>query len=338
MFMTPSVSTPCVEILNYPSNPMFIPQAYKHVKSVAESKRLYVEEMTPLAQKRFLHMSRKSDDWQHASRFYSLNRYQDILPYRWSQPEHDSYFNGNMVTVDRIPVILTQAPTPAAQKDFWAVAHSSRSALIIMVSKLTEASRVEAEIYFPTDPSVPLVFPGSGITVTLREAEQLQLGVERRIFTVEQGGVPHTIQHIWFSRWPDYGVPSDSRTIIQMVREALTVLQADQRVDAEHLDCGFTSASGPPMICHCSAGLGRSSTFAVCVGAAAELEREGYRDNGTPAWSQLSESIGTVVERLRLRRHPLAVQTEDQFAFIHRFIEDWVTTMYRSPKMVGDYM
>ena len=51
--------------------------------------------------------------------------------------------------------------------------------------------------------------------------------------------------HYHFSAWPDHGVPADKTVMIAFVR----------RVRQNH------PSEGPPLIVHCSAGVGRTGTF-----------------------------------------------------------------------------
>ena len=70
------------------------------------------------------------------------------------------------------------------------------------------------------------------------------------------------VVHFQFISWPDYGVPDSALsmlTFLQRVREKQNemtgALFATQNWKGHEL--------GPPMVIHCSAGIGRTGTFAT---------------------------------------------------------------------------
>lgn len=63
------------------------------------------------------------------------------------------------------------------------------------------------------------------------------------------GGAEATeVTHIDYHGWPDHSVPRDSNELVALAR---VVASAN----------GDASSSGPPILCHCSAGVGRTGTF-----------------------------------------------------------------------------
>lgn len=59
---------------------------------------------------------------------------------------------------------------------------------------------------------------------------------------------PLSVTHFHFSAWPDHGVPADKTCLIQFIQRV--------RKDFQYYDT-------PPLVVHCSAGVGRSGTFIV---------------------------------------------------------------------------
>ena len=55
------------------------------------------------------------------------------------------------------------------------------------------------------------------------------------------------VSHFQYEGWPDTGVPSSATSIIGFIR----------RVRSEHRQ------DGPPMVVHCSSGVGRSGVFII---------------------------------------------------------------------------
>ena len=56
-----------------------------------------------------------------------------------------------------------------------------------------------------------------------------------------------TVTHYHFTEWPDHGVPEAKLSLISFI----------QRVRRDH------PFDGPPLLVHCSAGVGRTGTFIV---------------------------------------------------------------------------
>ena len=94
---------------------------------------------------------------------------------------------------------------------------------------------------------------------------------------------PLVVIHYHFSAWPDHGVPADKSCLIHFIK----------RVRKNH-----SYYNSPPLVVHCSAGVGRSGTFIVL----------------DSMMQQLNENVGTIdiynfVCCMRKKR-PLMVQTE----------------------------
>ena len=99
--------------------------------------------------------------------------------------------------------------------------------------------------------------------------------------------------HYHFSAWPDHGVPADKSCLIHFIK----------RVRKNH-----PYYNTPPLVVHCSAGVGRSGTFIVL----------------DSMMQQLNENIGTIdiynfVCCMRKKR-PLMVQTEVNVIPIHDLV------------------
>ena len=97
---------------------------------------------------------------------------------------------------------------------------------------------------------------------------------------------PLVVIHYHFSAWPDHGVPADKSCLIHFIK----------RVRKNH-----PYYNSPPLVVHCSAGVGRSGTFIVL----------------DSMMQQLNENVGTIdiynfVCCMRKKR-PLMVQTEVNF-------------------------
>lgn len=70
-----------------------------------------------------------------------------------------------------------------------------------------------------------------------------------------QGKEQRLLSHFQYLSWPDYGVPSSAATLIDF----LGAVKQQQRVAVSALGPRFKGhPGGPPLVVHCSAGIGRT--------------------------------------------------------------------------------
>ncbi|XP_035224775.1 tyrosine-protein phosphatase non-receptor type 9-like [Stegodyphus dumicola] len=104
-----------------------------------------------------------------------------------------------------------------------------------------------------------------------------------------------------FTSWPDYGVPYSALAMLDF-RDKVRLKQAEAvAAIGEHWQ---GHPLGPPIVVHCSAGIGRTGTFItldICIN---RLEATGLID------------IVKTVERIRAQR-AYSIQMPDQYVFCH---------------------
>uniref|UniRef100_V5G433 Tyrosine-protein phosphatase non-receptor type 9 n=2 Tax=Anoplophora glabripennis TaxID=217634 RepID=V5G433_ANOGL len=109
------------------------------------------------------------------------------------------------------------------------------------------------------------------------------------------------VSHWQFTSWPDYGVPHSAKAMLEF-------LERVRRKQASMVNAlGDTWAGhprGPPIVVHCSAGIGRTGTFCTLDICISRLEDVGTAD------------IRGTVERIRSQR-AYSIQMPDQYIFCH---------------------
>ena len=70
---------------------------------------------------------------------------------------------------------------------------------------------------------------------------------------------PLKVAHYHFTAWPDHGVPADKTCMLAFIK----------RVRKTH------PPDGPPLLVHCSAGVGRTGTFIVLDSNLQRMKAEG---------------------------------------------------------------
>ena len=88
-------------------------------------------------------------------------------------------------------------------------------------------------------------------------------------------GEERHVCHFQFTSWPDYGTPDSALSMLQFLqcvreKQAEMVTEMSPRWDRHEL--------GPPIVVHCSAGIGRTGTFCTLDIAIRKFEDIGKVD------------------------------------------------------------
>ncbi|XP_023822080.1 receptor-type tyrosine-protein phosphatase delta isoform X23 [Oryzias latipes] len=235
--------------------------------------------------------------WEHSNLEVNKpkNRYANVIAYDHSRillsaidgiPGSD-YINANYIDGYRKQnaYIATQGPLPETFGEFWRMIWEQRSAVVVMMTKLEERSRVKCDQYWPTRGTETYGL----IQVSLLDTVELATYCVRTFSLFKNGSSEkREVRQFQFTAWPDHGVPEHPTPFLAFLR----------RVKA----CNPPDAG--PMVVHCSAGVGRTGCFIVID---AMLERNKH---------EKTVDIYGHVTLMRAQRNYM-VQTEDQYVFIH---------------------
>ncbi|XP_028330206.1 receptor-type tyrosine-protein phosphatase S isoform X49 [Gouania willdenowi] len=235
--------------------------------------------------------------WEHSNLEVNKpkNRYANVIAYDHSRvllsaidgiPGSD-YINANYIDGYRKQnaYIATQGSLPETFGEFWRMIWEQRSAIIVMMTKLEERSRVKCDQYWPTRGTDTYGL----IQVTLLDTVELATYCVRTFALFKNGSSEkREVRQFQFTAWPDHGVPEHPTPFLAFLR----------RVKA----CNPPDAG--PMVVHCSAGVGRTGCFIVIDAMLERIKHEKTAD------------IYGHVTLMRAQRNYM-VQTEDQYVFIH---------------------
>lgn len=102
-----------------------------------------------------------------------------------------------------------------------------------------------------------------------------------------------------FLSWPDYGVPATACAMLEFRQKVRNEL------NAALAKCGWPETKPPPpIVVHCSAGIGRTGTFITLDISILRLEKTGLIN------------IQSTVEKIRSQRAH-SIQTQDQYVFCY---------------------
>jgi len=222
-----------------------------------------------------------------APRHRPLNRYYDIAPYdrgcvMVTQDDAvgtQQYLNGNWVREvgGKAWWLATQAPLPGTMYTFFSLCTSlvpppRRIRTIVQLTAMIERGIRKGHPYVPTHvgPKGALFLnaphqtrmtgdgnhgPPSIEVILVNQKEIAEARCIQNTLKVSLkdplGNVLESVevQHFYFSAWPDHGVPNDAASIIKLVHLV-------DRTNSEG-----RKGSVPPVLVHCSAGVGRTGTF-----------------------------------------------------------------------------
>ncbi len=204
---------------------------------------------------------------------------------------------------DRVPFdedsafFIGDSPIYSTISAFWKMVLFNGVTTIVM---LTDTIPGKAEKYWP-NLGAPFVFAG----ITVESISTTTTGPTiTRIFRLRDGtNKDRIVNHIQFTRWPDHGVP--------IIDEFMTLL--DTVTMAFHI--------GHPLVVHCSAGIGRSGTFAT-IFAELNAVREQYSCKISPK-NITVDPFNRVVALRRFRAN--LVQSPDQLRFCYQAILEGVS-------------
>lgn len=197
--------------------------------------------------------------------------------------------------------VSTQGPMTSTIGDFWRMVWQTGSRVIVMVTLNIENGMIKCDTYWPT--AEYREFQAGVYKLEYLQTENSADFKTTRIrLTNTQSEVSREIWHLQFISWPDFGTPQTASALLQF-REVVLKKQLDA---IEVTGCGIY----PPIVVHCSAGVGRSGTFITVDICIQKLETTGLVD------------VKGVVKKLREQRYS-SIQTKDQYIFCYTSILEY---------------
>ncbi|XP_077366239.1 tyrosine-protein phosphatase non-receptor type 14-like [Festucalex cinctus] len=241
------------------------------------------------------------------------NRFRDVLPYDHNRVElvpnkenNSGYINASHIKVsirgEEWHYIATQGPLANTCADFWQMVWEQGVNVIAMVTAEEEGGRPKSHRYWPKLGSKHNSATHGKFKVTTKfrtdsgcyattglKVKHLLSGQER------------TVWHLQYTDWPEHGCPEYVQGFLSYLEE----IQSVRRHTNSMLD---TSKSlNPPVVVHCSAGVGRTGVVILAELMICCLE------HNEPV------EIPAMLSGLRQQRM-LMVQTVSQYKFVYQVL------------------
>ncbi|VDN01311.1 unnamed protein product [Thelazia callipaeda] len=206
----------------------------------------------------------------------------------------EDYYHASYVHInENLVFICAQGPLPNTIEDFWSLIIQEGSKVIVQLCQWQEDGKNQCTEYFPKDDTEWKDYGAIRVKVIEKTSPVAQLRkVYRTKLRAVQKEKKHEVLHLLYGGWPDHFV-ADSTPVCREVRAHALKL-----------------AEKTPVIVHCSAGIGRTGTFAAISMAVDRLK------------TTESLSIAEVVKDLRDQRMH-SVQNDQasyQYLFIYRMV------------------
>uniref|UniRef100_A0A0A1WJT6 Tyrosine-protein phosphatase non-receptor type 9 n=1 Tax=Zeugodacus cucurbitae TaxID=28588 RepID=A0A0A1WJT6_ZEUCU len=255
------------------------------------------------------------------------NRYTDVLCYDHSRvvlsrEEGEDYINANFVDgyKQKNAYISTQGPLPKTSQDFWRMIWEQHCLVVVMTTRVMERGRVKCGQYWEPTENSSLEFGNFHVRTLSIEINEDYTVASLELKNLKTDEI-RNVSHWQFTSWPDYGVPSSAMAMLnflQKVREKqASMVKALGDTWAGH-------PRGPPIVVHCSAGIGRTGTFITLDICISRLEDVGTAD------------IRGTVEKIRSQR-AYSIQMPDQYVFCHLALIEYAVSrgMLNSVDLTG---
>ncbi|XP_030069602.1 tyrosine-protein phosphatase non-receptor type 21 [Microcaecilia unicolor] len=244
------------------------------------------------------------------------NRYQDVLPYDDTRVElvptkenNTGYINASHVKVTVGGVdwdyIATQGPLQNTCQDFWQMVWEQGVAIIAMVTAEEEGGREKSFRYWPRLGSRhnTVTYGRFKITTRFRTDSGCYATTGLKIKHLLTGQ-ERTVWHLQYMDWPEHSCPQDLKGFLAYLEE----IQSVRRHTNSTLD---PKSPNPPVIVHCSAGVGRTGVIILSEIMIACLEHNEILD------------IPRVLDILRQQRM-MTVQIICQYTFVYSVLIEFL--------------
>uniref|UniRef100_A0A8C2FUN4 Tyrosine-protein phosphatase non-receptor type 9 n=1 Tax=Cyprinus carpio TaxID=7962 RepID=A0A8C2FUN4_CYPCA len=246
------------------------------------------------------------------------NRYSDVLcldqsrvrlcPLNNEDDETSDYINASFMDGYKRSnaYVATQGPLPKTFGDFWRMVWEQMVLIIVMTTRVVERGRVKCGQYWPLETGRTEDYGNFLVrNVHIEMFQDFKLS-HLELFNTQTGEC-REVSHYLYMSWPDFGVPKSASAMLDFRAH----VKQRQESSLRTLYPDWTGPpGGPPVVVHCSAGIGRTGTFCTLDICLSRLEDIGTVD------------IKQTVRRMRTQR-AFSIQTWDQYYFCYKAVIEY---------------
>ncbi|XP_061204380.1 tyrosine-protein phosphatase non-receptor type 14 [Neopsephotus bourkii] len=192
------------------------------------------------------------------------NRIREVVPYEENRVElvptkenNTGYINASHIKVtvggEEWHYIATQGPLPHTCHDFWQMVWEQGVNVIAMVTAEEEGGRSKSHRYWPKLGSKhsSATYGKFKVTTKFRTDSGCYATTGLKVKHL-LSGQERTVWHLQYTDWPDHGCPEEVQGFLSYLEE----IQSVRRHTNSVLDS--SNPCNPPIVVHCSAGVGRT--------------------------------------------------------------------------------
>ncbi|KAG7458826.1 hypothetical protein MATL_G00224750 [Megalops atlanticus] len=246
------------------------------------------------------------------------NRYSDVLcldqsrvklsPLNDDEDETSDYINASFMDGYKRSnaYIATQGPLPKTFGDFWRMVWEQMVLIIVMTTRVVERGRVKCGQYWPLEAG-----RSEEHGHFLVKNSHIEMFQDFKLSHLElcncETGERREVAHYLYMSWPDFGVPKSASAMLDFRAQ----VKQHQEAAFRAMSANWTGPpGGPPVVVHCSAGIGRTGTFCTLDICLSRLEDIGTVDVKQTVW------------RMRTQR-AFSIQTWDQYYFCYMAVIEY---------------
>uniref|UniRef100_A0A674K2L7 protein-tyrosine-phosphatase n=1 Tax=Terrapene triunguis TaxID=2587831 RepID=A0A674K2L7_9SAUR len=241
------------------------------------------------------------------------NRIREVVPYEENRVElvptkenNTGYINASHIKVtvggEEWHYIATQGPLPHTCHDFWQMVWEQGVNVIAMVTAEEEGGRSKSHRYWPKLGSKhsSATYGKFKVTTKFRTDSGCYATTGLKVKHL-LSGQERTVWHLQYTDWPDHGCPEEVQGFLSYLEEIQSVRRHTNSVLDASNNCN------PPIVVHCSAGVGRTGVVILTELMIGCLEHNEKVD------------VPVMLRHLREQRM-FMIQTIAQYKFVYRVL------------------
>ncbi|XP_058887979.1 tyrosine-protein phosphatase non-receptor type 9-like isoform X1 [Acipenser ruthenus] len=245
------------------------------------------------------------------------NRYSDVLCLDQSRvklnvvdddDETSDYINASFMDgyKRKNAYVAAQGPLPKTFGDFWRMVWEQKVLIIVMTTRVVERGRIKCGQYWPLEVGQTEEYGQFLIrNIHIEMFQDFKLS-HLEVYNKETGE-SRDVAHYLYMIWPDFGVPKSASAMLDFRSQ----VKQHQEAAFQAFGSEWTGPpGGPPIVVHCSAGIGRTGTFCTLDICLSRLEDIGTVD------------VNQTVKRMRTQR-AFSIQTWDQYYFCYMAVLEY---------------